>query len=458
MHHCEITIPSILKYAVYAVAAVAAVSFTSVTAATARGDLGKGPASQAAIPAAASGKAATSRPQPAKTAPVTSIASVVPTSSNEPAYARWFRYRSNVEKRWRVSGVDDDPNKVVIQMRGTETPEGVKVEPRYRVMVLYPRPSSAYDIAISKILGMFAERDIQAEVIVVNFQRDDEKGRQALELAERENADLIYAMGSQSTAWLWKNYRGGNIPVVSVTSKDPVILGQSRDYDNGTNSNFAFTSLNMPVEAQMAYLLELKPDLKNLAILVDSNNLSAMKTQARPMAATARSKGIRVLRLEIKNTENAKEELATMVRNGVSTMRKNDFNLERSVFWITGSTSVFREIATINTHSDRVPVLSVVPEVVKAGDDSAALSIGISFESNAHLAALYGIRVLKREVRVGDLKVGVVSPPDIAISFRKVREIGLKMPFSFIEGAGFIYDYDGKIVRHPSKNALSNEG
>ncbi|MGI9408086.1 MAG: ABC transporter substrate-binding protein [Hyphomicrobiaceae bacterium] len=386
---------------------------------------------------------------------VTNLASP---ADSKPAYSTWFRYRDSVKDHWAISGVKTDSNKVVIRIRGNETPEGVKVEPRYRVLVLYPRPSSAYDIAISKILDMFAERDIQAEVIVVNFQRKDENGMKALELAERENADLIYAMGSQSTAWLWKNYRDGNIPVISVTSKDPVILGQTQSYDRGTGTNFAFTSLNMPVEAQMAYLLELRPDLKNLAILVDSNNVSAMETQARPMAATARSKGIRVLRLEVKKTEDARAELATMVRNGVATMRKNDINLDRSVFWITGSTSVFREIATINAHSDRVPVLSVVPEVVKAGNASAALSIGISFESNAHLAALYGIRVLKRESLVGDLKVGVVSPPDIAINFRKVREIGLKMPFSFIEGAGFIYDYEGKIVRHPSKKTVNQDG
>ena len=136
-----------------------------------------------------------------------------------------------------------------------------------------------------------------------------------------------------------------------------------------------------------------------------------------------------------------------MVKNAVSSMRKNDINLDHSLFWVTGSTSVFREIETINAHSDRVPVLSVVPEVVKEGDASAALSIGISFESNAHLAALYGIKVLKGEIGVGNLEVGVVTPPDIAINFRKVREIGLRIPFSFVEGASFIYDYDGKPVR-----------
>jgi putative ABC transport system substrate-binding protein len=43
--------------------------------------------------------------------------------------------------------------------------------------------------------------------------------------------------------------------------------------------------------------------------------------------------------------------------------------------------------------------------------------------------------------------VGLVSPPDIAISFLKAREIGLRLPFSFFERASFIYDYDGKAVR-----------
>lgn len=376
-------------------------------------------------------------------------------ASAENAYSSWFRYRDTVTENWDIFGIATDPNKVVIRPKGLFSQSGIEAEPRYRVMVLYPRPSSAYDVAISKMLSLFDEKGLQAEFTIVNFQRTDEKGHAAVAEAERIQTDLIYSMGSQSTAWLWKNYRNGRIPVVSVTSKDPVMLGQAENYDRGSGANFAFTSLNMPVEAQMAYVAELRPELKNLAILVDSNNVSAMETQARPMASAARKKGVRVLRLEVQKTENAREELAKMVKTAVATMRKNDVTLEQSLFWITGSTSVFREIETINAHSDRVPVLSVVPEVVKEGDASAALSIGISFQSNAHLAALYGMKVLKREVDVGDLKVGVVSPPDIAINFRKVREIGLKVPFSFFEGASYIYDYDGKTVREPGKVVLN---
>ena len=112
---------------------------------------------------------------------------------------------------------------------------------------------------------------------------------------------------------------------------------------------------------------------------------------------------------------------------------------------------VFREIATINENADRVPVLSVVPDVVMPGSDSAVLSIGISFESNAHLAAIYGADVLQGRVNVGDLNVGIVSPPDIAINFLKAREIGLEIPFSFFESASFVYDYEGRIVRNNGK-------
>ena len=268
----------------------------------------------------------------------------------------------------------------------------------------------------------------------------------ALKVAERNGAELIFAMGSESTAWLYANFLDGKIPVISVCSKDPVLLGQTKDYDVGSGTNFAFTSLNMPVEVQMAYVLDFRPNLKNFAILVDSQNVSAVETQAKPIAAVAKQRGIQVLYLDVKNPENAKTELAELVSSAVTTMRKSDPSLDDSLFWITGSTSVFKEIATINASSDRVPVLSVVPENVKAGNDSAVMSIGISFESNAHLAAIYGADVLAGTRKAGELPVGIVSPPDIAINFRKVREIGLNIPFNFVESASKLYDYDGNEV------------
>lgn len=372
-------------------------------------------------------------------------------ASAEPSYWTWFKHTDDVTKSWQISAAASDPLRLEIRRRMSD-PEA----PRRRIFVLYPRPSSAYDVAISKILNVFDVKNIDADFTVMNFNRDPERAAAALAIADKGNYELIFSMGSESTAWLYANYRGGKKPVVSVCSKDPVVLGQTTSYTSGSGTNFAFTSLNMPVEVQMEYVRKLKPKLRNIGILVNSKNVSAVQTQAQPLVRHSRKHGIRVMNLAVKDPKNARAELAMLVSRAVARMRKNDPTLDNSLLWITGSTAVFREIETINKYADRVPVLAVVPDVVKAGDGSAVLSVGISFESNAHLAAIYGTEVLDDPGRVSELNVGVVTPPDIAINFLKAREIGLKIPYSFFESAGFIYDYDGRRVRNKGRKTASN--
>jgi putative ABC transport system substrate-binding protein len=219
-----------------------------------------------------------------------------------------------------------------------------------------------------------------------------------------------------------------------------------KDYDSGSGNNFAFTSLNVPVDVQMSYVRELRPDLKNIAVLVDSKNISAVQTQAAPVANYLKDKGVQVIIGSVQDPKNARQELVKIVGDAVSKMRQTDPDLSKSLFWITGSTSVFREIRTINEHADRVPVVSVVPEIVTKGADTAVLAIGVSFESNARLAGIYGAQILNG-AKVEQLKVGLVSPPDIAISFLKARDIGMRVPFNFFEIASYVYDYNGAAVR-----------
>jgi putative ABC transport system substrate-binding protein len=362
-------------------------------------------------------------------------------AQSEAPYAKWFKYDRKLESSWSFAAADSDPNRVNIHVIGFEMEEAA------RVLVLYPRASSAYDVAISKLLDVFDDKGLRLRITVVNYAGDVKVAKAAVVSAEQSKAALIVAMGSEATAWLWASYKGGRIPVVTVCSKDPVSLGQARSYESGSGSNFAFTSLNMPIDAQMAYALQVKPKLKNIAVLVDATNLSAMETQAKPVAEYANARDIRVLQLAVKDPNNARDEIRQMIRSAMPTMERTDPTSQNSVFWITGSTSVFEQIATINAAAGNIPVLSVVPEVVRAGDDSAALSVGVSFESNAHLAAIYAADVLPKKADVGSMKVGLVSPPDIAINFRRTRAIGLKIPFTLFESAATVYDYDGRAAR-----------
>ncbi len=375
-------------------------------------------------------------------------APLAPALVASPAYASgqlndWFRGGDAALEDWRVLAEHNDPYIARVVRAGRNPGEASQ-----KVMVVYPRPSSAYDVAITQILSVFAAKGIDADFTIYNFRKDDGRGKAALALAEAEGYDLIMSMGSESTAWMFKSHQGGKLPVISVCSKDPVLLGQAKAYDAGSGGNFAFTSLNMPVEVQFSYIAQALPGLKNMGILVDGRNVSAVETQAKPMAQYARQRGMQVIDMVVQDPKNASGELSGLVSDAVALMRKSDPTLERSLFWITGSTSVFREIKTINAHSDRVPVLSVVPEVVNGTEASAVLSIGISFESNAHLAAIYAGEVLSSRRAAGALPVGIVSPPDIAINFKKAREIGLRVPFNFFESATYIYGYDGRQVRN----------
>jgi putative tryptophan/tyrosine transport system substrate-binding protein len=369
-----------------------------------------------------------------------------------PNYWTWFRYADSVLAKWAIDQTEN-PNQV--EMQPLRRPASGQYK---RLLVIYPRPSSAYDIAITKILNVLEDKLLDVQITVVNFMNDPAKGRAIMKTAEIGGFDAILSMGSETTAWLWDSYRGGKLPVITVCSKDPVVLGQSPGYNRGSGTNFAFTSLNMPIDVQMAYMNELKPKLRNIAVLVDSRNVSAIETQAKPVMDFAKSRGIRTLELAVQNPANAKAELERMVRDATAAMTRNDPDLSNSIYWVTGSTSVFGEIATINAHSSRAAVISVVPEIVRGGDDSAVLSIGISFESNAHLAAVYAADVLRGRAKTPELKVGVVTPPDIAISFRKIRDIGMTVPLSFFEAAGTIYDYNGKAVRIDGVNVQPTAG
>jgi putative ABC transport system substrate-binding protein len=356
------------------------------------------------------------------------------------SFPSWVSIPAQKLGRWKLSR-DDDPLRCSLVNASAEDRQ------RFTIVVLFPRRSSAYDIALATIIDYFDRRGFVVEFDLINFEQKDVRGAFALQEAARKQARLIFAMGSEATDWLWRNARDTRIPVVTVCSKDPVLLQQMASYEVGSGVNFAFTSLNLSIAVQIAYLRELSPQLRNIAVLVDRHNISAMETQALPFVEMANKLGLNAFLVAIERPDRAAAELASMLPTTVRQMRSSEPALTRNLFWITGSTSIFSEIATINSHADRIPVLSVVPDVVRPGADSAVMSIGVSFESNARLAAVYATNILEGRTTAGVLKVGVLSPPDIAINFLRARQIGLKIPFRFFELAEDVYGPTGASVR-----------
>lgn len=324
--------------------------------------------------------------------------------------------------------------------------------PRYRLLALMPKPSRSYGVALSKIMEVLAEKEIGAVITAINFGNDAALGKQALAWAEANEADLIFSIGSDATAFVHGNYSGGKLPVVSAVSKDPVLMGQIDTYERGSGTNIAFTSLNMPMDTQIAYLRQVRPNLKNIGVLYDKRNQSAVVTQVAPLDEAARGDDFQVLHVAVDGADAAIGDLKRAMPAAIEKMRESDPQLDGSVFWITGSTAVFQNIATVNQYAGNVPVISVLPNVVREGEDSAVLAIGVDERTNTHLATIYALEILEGRAKPGRLPVGRVTPPDIAINFRVARRIGLQLPFAFFESATFVYDYDGKLVRSFGQN------
>jgi putative ABC transport system substrate-binding protein len=222
------------------------------------------------------------------------------------------------------------------------------------------------------------------------------------------------------------------------------------NYEDGSGTNIAYTSVGIPVELQMKYFQDLVPGLKNIAIIYDQENVSAVTTQVEPLDEYAKTENINLIHVAIpgqEEPEGTRLEIEKALPDAIAELYRIDPEMHESILLVTASGSITKQFDAVDALSESVPVVSLFPDLVQEGEVSAVLSVGVSFGSNSILAGLYGARIIKGEVTPGELPVGVITPPDVAISFAKAREIGLKIPFNFFESATFIYNPDGVLVR-----------
>ncbi|MEM7566833.1 MAG: hypothetical protein AAF321_06325, partial [Pseudomonadota bacterium] len=166
-----------------------------------------------------------------------------------------------------------------------------------------------------------------------------------------------------------------------------------------------------------------------------------------PLAEAAEAAGIDPITIAVTAGLDLTEALPDGVSAARSEMQAGDPTLANSLFWITGSTLLFDQVGTILEAAGTVPVLATAPELVTSEGPSPVIAIGVGFVSNADLAAQTALRILEEGADPGDLAVGIVSPPDIALNFAEARRIGLRVPFGFLEAAGTVIDGKGHPVR-----------
>ena len=367
-------------------------------------------------------------------------------SNEEIPEVEWFTPTEQLIADWLIVPDSVNPFQMSLSQKGQidSTVEAKKI------LFFYTRGHSLYDQVVGQVLSVFLDKGIPVEAFLILAEEND-TALNALPDAEANNIDLIFAMGSSSAAFLHDHYQDGSIPVVTLLSKDPVLLGQVSDYESGSGTSIAYTSVGVPVELQMSYFQTLVPNLKNIIILYAKDNVSAIRTQVEPLDVYAEKANINMIHVATETEESSEEVIAELEEKlpvAIARIYNRDPEMKESILLITSTGSIVKVFENINAMTGNVPVVSLFPGLVREGENTAVLSVGVSFDSNAILAALYGIQILQDGVAPGELPVGVITPPDIAISFSKAREIGLKIPFAFFESASIVYDLDGVLVRN----------
>ncbi|WP_019613340.1 ABC transporter substrate-binding protein [Psychromonas ossibalaenae] len=332
------------------------------------------------------------------------------------------------------------------------TAEGVEFMPARSaptILMVVSRKADSYDTALKTLLAIYARELPQAHIVVRLLPVEAASVNSArlismLKKAE-SNVDLIYSIGSKATVALRRVYSGGKIPVVSVNAKDPVLLGLIEN-ELGSGDNFAFTSLNLPAPITLRYMKRFKPSLKQIGVLYAKSNQSAYATQYLPLKKTAEQQGIKITAVVVEQNDPSLT-LEVSMKRAIKELKEDDPSLTNSILWLTGSSSLLVRMQEINFHAGELAVLSAVPDVVNSGPDSALMSFGVSFVNNAHQAGLYGLQILSGRTAPGDLPVGQISPPDIAISFAQAQRINQKIPFVLMEMASDVYGSQGTVIR-----------
>ena len=133
--------------------------------------------------------------------------------------ASWLKVEAEVFEAWTSEEIS--PERVRFTMAdGARSAEDISdSSANKRVLFIFPKKSSAYNTALSTSLRVFADRGIFPEVEVVLMEKDNNKRLGVIAAAEAGGVDLIFATGSSSAKFAFKNYWGGRIPVVTICAK-----------------------------------------------------------------------------------------------------------------------------------------------------------------------------------------------------------------------------------------------
>lgn len=214
------------------------------------------------------------------------------------------------------------------------------------------------------------------------------------------------------------------IPIVCATMNDPVSEGLVNSLAR-PGGNLTGVSWQAPDTAtkRLELALELRPKLKHLALLYDSNDKVAQR-EKEILTAAARKAKVKVVTFDVHNPADVKAAFASMVRNPPQAL-----HLVQTAM-ITGMREQIVALAT----EVRVPLISAERSMAEAG---GMLTYGPTLASVLKRGAAYVDRILKG-ARPQDLPIEQPTEFELVVNLKSAKAIGFKVPQSILSRADYV--------------------
>ena len=227
----------------------------------------------------------------------------------------------------------------------------------------------------------------------------------------RRKVDVIAA---NSAAMLPARAATTTIPIVFVTSLDPVQLGLVASLSRPGGNLTGVTSLNVEVGPKRLELLhELVPAVNVIGLLVNPNNANA-QTLSRDLQVAARKLGLQLHVLHAGNERDFDGVFVDLVQ-------------------LRAGALVIGTDAFLTSHSERLAALALrhaMPAIYQYPEFTAAgglMSYGGSIKETFRTVGVYTGRILKGE-KPTDLPVQQITKVELIINLKTAKALGITVP------------------------------
>jgi len=226
--------------------------------------------------------------------------------------------------------------------------------------------------------------------------------------------DLVRRKAANSAAMLPARAATTTIPIVFVTSLDPVQLGLVASLSRPGGNVTGVTSLNVEVGPKRLELLhELVPAVNVIGLLVNPNNANA-QTLSKDLQVAARKLGLQLHVLHAGNERDFDGVFVDLVQ-------------------LRAGALVIGTDAFLTSHSERLAALALrhaMPAIYQYPEFTAAgglMSYGGSIKEAFRTVGVYTGRILKGE-KPTDLPVQQITKVELIINLKTAKALGITVP------------------------------